>query len=279
MAGGADPRRLGPYRIEGRLGHGGMGIVYRARREEGGGPVAIKLLPDELARTDEYVRRFRREAEMARRVAHPNLVRGLDFGAEDGRLYYVMEYVDGIKLSALIEGRGRLADSGAAGIALQISGALQAIHEAGMVHRDVHPANMLLRRDGSAKLADWGLARPAAGERAALTAVDVSVGTAHYMAPEQIERGSEVDIRADVYALGATMYHMAAGRPPFDGLGRMEALRRRVKAEPEDVGSAAPGIDEGLARVIRKAMARRPADRYATPAEMGAALGAIAGRR
>ena len=190
----------GRYRLERPLGHGGMATVYLAHDVELDRPVAVKLLAESLAGDQAFRRRFLREARLAARLSHPNVVGVYDAGeAEDGRPYIVMEYVDG----STLEGRGRLPPREAVGLAVQACHGLAHAHAAGLVHRDVKPHNLLLRSDGTLKVADFGIAR--AAEATALTQVGTVLGTAAYLAPEQAT-GGEVTPATDVYSLGAVLY-------------------------------------------------------------------------
>ncbi len=264
--------RIGPYRLEGVIGRGGMGVIYRARRDGQDAAVALKVLPDELGRSREYVKRFERESRLALRVSHPNLVRALDCGSVGGRLYYAMELVEGMRLSDVLQARGKLREFAAVGVGFDVAGALTAIEAAGLVHRDVNPGNILVTREGVSKLMDFGLIKPAQGDLMDVTAPDVAMGTPHTMSPEQAEGARDLDIRSDLYSLGCTLYHAVTGQNAFDGRTPPEILRRKIKEEPRDPRALAPGLSEATARLILKAMARRREDRFSSAAEMVRAL-------
>ena len=200
----------GRYRLEHPLGHGGMATVYLAHDEELGRPVAIKLLAERLAGDPDFRTRFLREARLAARLSHPNIVTVYDAGeAEDGRPYIVMEYVPGTTFAEL----GQIAPSEAVELAIQASRGLAHAHAAGLVHRDVKPQNLLLREDGTVKVADFGIAR--AAETTALTQVGTVLGTAAYLSPEQA-LGEQVTAAAYIYSLGAVLYELLTGRPPYE---------------------------------------------------------------
>ena len=200
----------GRYRLERPLGHGGMASVYLAHDAELDRPVAVKLLAESLAGDTAFRRRFLREARLAARLSHPNVVAVFDAGeADGGRPYIVMEYVEGTTL----EDRGPLPPAEGVALAVQACHGLAHAHAAGLVHRDVKPHNLLLRTDGTLKVADFGIAR--AAEATALTQVGTVLGTAAYLAPEQAA-GEEVTAAADVYSLGAVLYELLTGRPPYE---------------------------------------------------------------
>jgi serine/threonine protein kinase len=221
------PPQLGPYLILGRLGRGGMGVVYRARHRELDKVVALKVLSAD--RVDEAaVARFRNEMKAAGRLGHPNIVTALDAGRVGGSYYLAMDYVDGADLSALVERLGPLPVPDACELIRQAAVGLQHACECGLAHRDVKPSNLMLARGGVVKVLDLGLARPLsdlpAPER--LTATGVLLGTADYLAPEQIDRAHTADARADVYGLGGALYFLLTGSPPFgDRPSWLEKLR------------------------------------------------------
>ena len=202
------------YESLGRIGQGAMGVVFKARQVSVDRLVAIKVLRDEAARDREYIERFRREARVAAKLSHNNIVGVIDAGEADGRHYFVMEYVEGTTVQDELD-RGKAYDEKAAlGIALAVARALEHAHERGLIHRDIKPANILLTRDGNIKLADLGLARMAADVQGT---AGVAAGTPYYISPEQARGQADVDIRTDIYSLGATLYHMVTGRVPYSG--------------------------------------------------------------
>ncbi|HET7807664.1 MAG TPA: protein kinase [Gaiellaceae bacterium] len=254
----------GRYRLERPLGHGGMGTVHLAHDVELDRPVAVKLLAASLAGDEAFRRRFLREARVAARLSHPNVVAVYDAGeTEDGLPYIVMEYVDG----ATLEGRGPLPPAEAVGLALQACHGLAHAHEHGLVHRDVKPHNLLLRSDGTLKVADFGIAR--AAEATALTQVGTVLGTAAYLAPEQAA-GEAVTPATDVYALGAVLYELLTGRPPYEPTSLAD-LAERPEIPP--VSELAPQVSRGVEDAVMRALARNPDYRQSSAAELARELG------
>jgi eukaryotic-like serine/threonine-protein kinase len=245
----------GRYRLERDLGHGGMASVYFGRDSELERPVAVKVLSEALAADDGFRRRFEREARLAARLSHPNLVGVYDVGVDEGRPFIVLEYVEGETLAALLSRRGRLEPDEARGLALQAARALAAVHEAELVHRDVKPQNLILRDDGTLKLADFGIAT--AREVTALTQAGTILGTAAYLAPEQA-LGEEVSLAADVYSLGAVLYELLAGRPPFTVETLAELAEKQRRGEIEPVGDVAPAVPADLEDAVMRCLARVP---------------------
>jgi eukaryotic-like serine/threonine-protein kinase len=257
----------GRYRVERELGHGGMATVYLAHDEELGRPVAVKLLPERLADDDSFRARFLREARLAGRLSHPNVVRVYDAGEADGRPFIVMEYVPGTSLAE----SGRLPAACVAELGVQACAGLQHAHEAGLVHRDVKPANLLVRDDGVLKIVDFGIARAAESTRH--TEVGTLLGTAAYLAPEQIA-GEDAAPASDIYSLGAVLYELLTGRPPyaFSSLAELASLQAEGLIEP--VRDAEPGVPRELEAAVMHALAREPRFRPGSAAELGHVLAA-----
>jgi ketosteroid isomerase-like protein len=262
-------------RIEAVAGRGGMGIVYRATQLSLARPVAVKLIAPEHAADAGFRERFERESRMAAAIEHPNVIPVYGAGEEDGRLYLVMRWVAGTDLHRLLRERGRLDPLEAADIVDQVAGALDAAHAAGLVHRDVKPANVLLS-GGHAYLADFGLTR-LAGHDPRITATHEFLGTVDYMAPEQFRREA-VDARADVYALGCVLYAALTGAPPFPR-GTVPATMLAHMHDAARPPSSAPGVPREFDRVLARALAKAPDDRYPSAGDLGrAALAAAEGR-
>jgi serine/threonine protein kinase len=258
------------YRIEARLGRGGMGEVYRAVQLSLGRKVALKVLAPELAADDVFRRRFLRESRIAAGIDHPNIIPIHETGEDGGLLYITMRYVDGSDLGRLLEREGRLEPARALAILGQVAGALDAAHARGLVHRDVKPANILLAepmRGGGVHcyLCDFGLIKQVDAEQAfsALTATDQFVGTIPYVAPEQIE-GRDMDGRTDVYSLGCVLYHCLTGAVPFDGATDVEVVFAHLREPPPPVSEAVPGLPPGVDAVIARALAKAKEDRHPT---------------
>jgi YVTN family beta-propeller protein len=270
---------LGDFRIEGELGHGGMGVVYRATQLSLGRPVALKVIASALADEEGFRERFGRESRLAASLDHPNVIPVYAAGEHDGVLYIAMRYVEGTDLRALIRAEGRLDPLRAAGVVAQVASALDAAHERGLVHRDVKPANVLVAaRSGGEHvyLTDFGLTKRSASE-SSLTAAGEWVGTLDYVAPEQV-RGDPVDGRADVYALGCVLYELLTGRVPFPRENDLAKLWAHISDDAPSALELAPETPPALAAVAERAMAKDPADRFPEAGMMGrVALASVPG--
>ena len=251
----------GRYRLDHVAGHGGMATVFAAYDTVLERTVAIKLLQRSHDRSGVLQERFRREALAEAKLVHPNVVAVHDVGVhEDGRPYIVMDYVDGRPLSAIVA-EGPLPPERVAALGMALSRALAAAHNLGIVHRDVKPANVLIDGQGLPHLMDFGLARMVGDPD--LTLHGGLLGTAHYVAPEQARFGTG-SAQADLYSLGAVLYHALTGKPPFDGDGAIDVALRRFEADPAPLAALVPGIDPELAALVESLLARdpdaRPAD-------------------
>ncbi len=261
---------LAGYRIEARAGAGGMGVVFRASEPGLGRRVALKLILPERARDERFRRLFAEESRRAAALEHPNVIPIYRSGEEDGVLYIAMRFVDGPNLGQLVARRGRLPVGAAVRIVSQIADALDAAHAAGLVHRDVKPANILLADaagEEHAYLTDFGLAVPITDGTARRGRY---AGTLSYISPEQI-RGGALDGRADVYALGGVLFHALTGRVPFPVSGREAKLVAHLTAPPPRPSDLVPGLPRALDDVVARAMAKRPEDRYASAGALAAA--------
>jgi len=264
---------LGHYTIEAKIGQGGMGTVYRARDTVLGRTVAIKVLSSEAAHDPELAPRILREARTASTLNHPNIVTVHELGTSGGTEFLVMEYIEGGSLASLVPPDGLPIDR-AIDYVWQIADALAAAHEAGLVHRDVKPGNVIVTPSGRVKVLDFGLARhvppaPTADTRAATEFVSRHglAGTAGYIAPELIE-GQPADARSDVFALGVLMFELLTGRRPFGGDTAWATMNATVNTDAPDVSRLRPETPSALARIVSRALARRPEDRYATAREV-----------
>lgn len=259
----------GRYRMVARIAGGGMGDVYRAHDLLLDRPVAVKVLQPSLANDPDLVRRFRDEARAAARLSHPNVVAVHDWGSEDEKTYFmVMEYVAGTDLRDVLVGRGPLDPVRAAEVTVALCDALEAAHSQGLIHRDVKPENVLISRDGTVKVADFGIAAIADLERT-MPGGNI-IGTLRYLAPEQA-RGEEATAASDIWSAGALLFELLIGQPMPGGTGA-ELLRRRAVEPPVAPSTIEPEVPEGLDQVVLKACALNPEERYASAGEMAAAL-------
>src|SRR3954454_17043021 len=256
MADSADDRRIGTviagYRIDARIGRGGMGVVYRAQHLQLQREAALKLIAPDLAESSGFRERFAREARIVAALAHPNIVTVYDAGEVDGTLYLAMQYVDGPDLAAILAEQGRLRPYRAVDVCRQVASALDAAHEKGLIHRDVKPANVLIS-GRNAYLTDFGLTKRVEGEAAPITNVGDVVGTIHYVAPEQIEGGA-VSARTDVYSLGCLLFHALTGEVPFSRDGDVAVIYAHLSEPPPRPSSLRADLPEGLDDVLAKAL-------------------------
>ncbi|NLW50929.1 MAG: serine/threonine protein kinase [Candidatus Brocadiaceae bacterium] len=260
----AMPEKFGKCKIVKELGHGATAYVYLARHEVLDMPVAVKVLRRGLSeRKPHYAERFLREAKMAAWLDHPNIVRVIDCGVEHGHHYMVMDYVDGPNCLRLLGDRpSGMEWREAVEVALQVADALAYAVSRDVIHRDVKPSNIMIDSTGRARVTDLGLAKLTIKGMAALTQELHTVGTPNYMSPEQIKSSSDLDLRADIYSLGASLYHMVCGSPPFNGKTAMEVVAMHVGAPLEPPFRRRPGLPRSLSSVICKMMAKAPGDRY-----------------
>lgn len=256
-------KRIWTCEIQKKLGSGGMGSVYLGRHLDLDKPVAVKIMARELMASDDHVRRFRREAQLAAKLEHPNVVTVHHVGEQDGTHFIVMQYVDGRTLDDVLEERGKLALGEAVSVVKRVAFALGAAHKLGMVHRDIKPANILISRDGIVKVADFGLARPGGDHGQSISATGQIVGTPSYMSPEQAQ-GGVVDARSDIYSLGATFYHLVTGRRCFEGNTPLSIVIKHIQENPPDPHLVNTELPPAVSRVILKMMAKSPKDRYAS---------------
>jgi serine/threonine protein kinase len=263
------------------VGCGRMSEVYRGRDLRMGRDVAIKVLRADLARDPSAQSRFRREAQNAASLNHPSIVGVYDTGEEQGEAgvvpYIVMEYVDGDTLSGIVAKEGPLAPRRALAIAAEICAALDFSHRHGVVHRDITPANVMVNRDGAAKVMDFGIARAVKNGSAPTTATTI-IGTAQYLSPEQA-RGDTGDARSDIYSAGCVLYELLCGTPPFTGNSPIVVASQHVRMAARPPSEAAPGLSRDIDALVLKALAKNPQNRYQTADEMRKDIArAMAGR-
>jgi len=250
------------YKILGKLGAGAMAIVYKARQLSLNRMVAIKVLPKRFSENPEYVERFYKEGQAAGRLNHPNIVQAIDVGEAGGYHYFVMEYVEGKTIADDLAAGKVFGESEALDLIVQVAHALEHAHACSLIHRDVKPKNIMISTSGAVKLADMGLARETTDIEAAQSEAGKAYGTPYYIAPEQIRGKIDIDGRADIYGLGATLYHMVTGRVPFMAEDSADVMRKHLKEKlipPDHINTS---LSAGISEVIEIMMAKRKGDRY-----------------
>jgi serine/threonine protein kinase len=265
------------YKLVRVLGQGGMAVVYLGRNQLTEQEVAIKMLPPELAAYAEVKTRFLEEARTLAKLEHPNIVHLINFAEDAGRLCLVMQYAEGETFEELIDRVEQVPPDEAVRISIQTLEGLSHAHANSVVHRDIKPSNIIVRTDGSVKVTDFGIAKITRDHK--LTQTGQTMGTVRYMAPEQV-RGSNVDLRSDLYSLGITCYEALVGEPPFDGESQFEVMQMHLTTEPTPPRQAGVNVSEELEQVLLKSMAKEPDDRYQTAKAFRQALAATPeGRR
>lgn len=258
----------GRYAVIERVGVGGMAEVYRARDELLGREVAVKVLNERLSADRSFVERFRREAQAAANLSHPNIVSLYDYGTDESSNFIVMEFIDGKSLGDVIKEEGPLLPERAAEIAGDVAKALERAHTAGLVHRDVKPNNIMLTSTGQTKVTDFGIVRALGGEaEQQMTQTGMVIGTAAYLSPEQAQ-GNAVDARSDVYSLGCVLYEMLTGQAPFTGDTPLAIAYKHVREDPQPPSALNPDVPPSLDAITMKALAKNADNRFANAAEM-----------
>jgi serine/threonine-protein kinase len=256
------------YEIIEKLGQGAMGTVYKARQLSMNRLVAIKTLHPRYAANPDLLKRLTGEAHLAAKLSHNNIVQAIDVGQAGPLHYFIMEYVPGTTIKAELEEGKIFTEKEAVEIVLQIAQALQHAHRRGLIHRDVKPANIILTLDGIAKLADLGMARETEDRARARAEKGLTIGTPYYIAPEQIRGQEDIDVRADVYSLGATLYHMVTGQPPFPHKGIEAVLNAHLTEELTPPDHLRPELSSGLGEVVEWMMAKNRRQRYRHPDDL-----------
>jgi serine/threonine-protein kinase len=256
------------YQLLEKLGQGSMGTVFKARQLSMNRLVAIKVLSPRLASNPDFIERFTREAHLAAKLSSNNIVQAIDVGSAGNIQYFVMEYVEGITIKDEVSKGKIYSEKEAVEIVLQIAQALEHAHRRGLIHRDIKPANIILTTDGIAKLADLGMARDTADRALARAEKGWTIGTPFYIAPEQINAREDIDSRADMYSLGATLYHMVTGQPPFNYPKAAAVLEAHLHEELTPPDHRNTALSSGLGEVVEFMMAKSRRQRYRTPADL-----------
>jgi len=260
-----------------RLGRGSQAVVYKARQLSVDRIVAVKVLLSRAARDPEARRRFVQEARLAAQLSHNNIVQAIDAGEADGYPYFIQEFIDGTTVYDLIKARGgALEEERALEIVIHIAEALAHAHSRGFIHRDVKPRNIMLTKEGVAKLADMGLARHAGDAGAALEEAGKAFGTPYYIAPEQVLGSPNIDFRADIYSLGASFYEMLTGRPPYTAPTPQQVMQKHVTGTLVPPDHLNASLSAGVSEVVEVMMSKRPKDRYNSTEDLLADLRAVA---
>ena len=262
------------FRLEAMMGEGSMGAVFKAEQLSLHRPVAVKILAPRLAKNERFLRRFMREARAVAKLNHPNVVSGIDVGEAQGFRYFVMEFVEGPTLLDMLEGAGAMEPMAATRIVLQVARALEHAARHNLVHRDVKPANVIITKSGVAKLCDLGLAKEV-DEAGGETSEGRAMGTPLYISPEQARGDPDVDIRSDLYSLGATYYHALVGRPPFDGPTHAVIMAKHLTEDLVPVQDVRPDVPPGCASICEKLLEKDRDDRHESPTELIEELQAV----
>ncbi|MGH8873823.1 MAG: Stk1 family PASTA domain-containing Ser/Thr kinase, partial [Acidimicrobiia bacterium] len=254
------------YELTAHLARGGMADVYQGRDTLLGRRVAVKMLHSQFSADEAFVKRFRREAQAAANLSHPNIVGIYDWGEADGTYFIVMELVNGRSLRDVLRSEGALLPRRSVEIAAEVAAALAVAHRGGLVHRDIKPGNILLAPDGTVKVTDFGIAR-AWDDSQELTRTGAVIGTATYFSPEQAQ-GTPADERSDLYSLGVVIYEMLTGHPPFQGDSPVSVAFQHVSAEPTAPSGDNPDVTPALDQIVLRAMHKGPGSRYQTAEEL-----------
>lgn len=258
-------KQIGGYKLTRRIGEGGMGEVYLAEQLNMHRQVALKVLHGKWADDEEFRKRFLLEARAAGKLSHQNLIQVYDVGKYQGKYYFSMEFVDGVTVEDLIQHEGQVPTDQVFDIVLQVCSSLKYLSRENIVHRDIKPANIMITKDGTVKLGDFGFIQSVYD--AELMQEGTTLGTPDYISPEQARGDRNLDVRSDIYSLGATVYHMLAGDPPFKG-SCSQVMRDHIDAEPPDVRKLRADLPKELLRVLNKMLEKDPADRYQSAEEL-----------
>lgn len=268
------PTQIAGFELLSKIGEGSMGVVYKVRQLSLDRVVALKILSPRLARNARYVARFQREAKAVARLSHPNIVGGIDVGVHQGYHYFAMELVEGRTVQDMLE-EGPVPEKRAVEICAYAADALAHAWDRGLVHRDIKPGNIVITRDGQVKITDLGLAKFTLEDDISLTDTGTTLGTAYYLSPEQARGERAIDTRSDIYSLGATLFHMLTGQPPYRGTP-MGVMTQHVSAPVPDPKATTKDLSEDVCAVIKMMMAKDRRDRYRGPEDLAVDLRRIA---
>jgi serine/threonine-protein kinase len=275
VAAASEPKKLAPedcpiygYEVLEELGKGAMGVVYKARHIFTDRLTALKILPLKLARDSHYLERFKREAIAAMRLQHENVVRAYDFGGSEEYYYLALEFVEGETLEKRLVREGRIPEAQALEFVRQVARALDEASRQGIVHRDVKPENIMITKEGVAKLCDFGIVKLLDRDEGAVTVAGTTVGTPFYIAPEQAKGEENLDTRTDIYALGISLYHLVTGRVPFTGNSQGAILVRHILEEVPDPRAIQPDLSAATASIVARMTKKKREDRYPTPKDL-----------
>jgi serine/threonine-protein kinase len=258
--------QIGNYRLLSKIGSGSMGVVYRAKHLQSDQDVALKILLKRFYDDPDYLERFYREAQASAQLNHPNLIRAIEAGkSKEGYHFFAMEHVDGETVQSILDRETTIPEKRAIEIAIQVVRALEHASSRGIVHRDIKPDNIMISKSGIVKVADFGLARET---DSSVTQTGIALGTPHYMSPEQVRGEHTVDIRSDIYSLGASLYHMVTGSPPFVGTSAAVVITKHLSEEVPHPKEKNPKLSDGLCQVILRMMEKEQTDRYQSAQEL-----------
>jgi serine/threonine protein kinase len=262
-------RTLKHYKVLSVIGEGGMALVYKARDERNANIVALKVLKRGETIDQENLQRFLKEFKTGSKLHHPNIMQVYEIGEVEGTYFIAMEYINGSSLQEILDEKGRLSADGTLKIGIQVSKALEFAFSQRIIHRDIKPENILISRDGEVKITDLGLAKELKRYVSVnITKTGEGIGTLHYMSPEQVENTRDVDQRADIYSLGATLYECLCGQPPFDEVGVWKFVEAINEKPPPNLNERVPNLHAEVWPVVEKALAKRPEERQQTPTEL-----------
>ncbi|MBX3475335.1 MAG: protein kinase [Planctomycetes bacterium] len=261
-------KTLKHYKVLSVIGEGGMALVYKSRDERNSSIVALKVLKRGETVDQENLQRFLKEFKTGSKLNHPNIMQVFEIGEVDGTYFISMEYINGSSLQEILDEKGRLSAEGTLKIGIQVAKALEFAFNQRIIHRDIKPENILISREGEVKITDLGLAKELKRYVSVnITKTGEGIGTLHYMSPEQVENTRDVDQRADIYSLGATLYECLCGQPPFDEVGVWKFVEAINEKPPPDLNERVPNLHPAVWPVIQKSLAKRPEERQQSPTE------------